>query len=519
MGIPFLYREVIKQNPHVITDQISSCDRLFLDFNSIIHQCANTLKHNNKNVDDNIFKAVTDYTNLIVQVCPPSQLLYIAVDGVAPIAKQHQQRKRRYLSAYTNNIIETFKKRQNIRYVHWDSNQITPGTQFMIKLNKYLREYYSGHSYPFEVYVSGSDEPGEGEHKAIHYIKDHPNGKNVIYGLDADLIMLSLTCDDTDIFLLREQEASIFKYLDISALRKSVAKYLYDSEDLQYMSDFVVICFLVGNDFLPNIAFLQLRHGALDILCNTYKNIYQQVGHLIVKDSKYHLNFNFLRKFVEALSSIEDENLKRITEVYNKTTHNHRRSPSTPLEKLMADMDDFPLRNKMTNLIDPCTNDKWRMDYYEYLLGSHKTSCTKNVCMNYIHGIIWNVDYYFNKESHINWYYKYNYAPSLQDVSKYLNTIDLDKMEVAQSYPNIQMTPDLQLLLVLPPQSMNIMKESLRPIMNDIHYGCLHYFPREFKLSTYLKYFGWECIPLLPEINIAHISQVLAQVLAQSKSK
>ena len=46
------------------------------------------------------------------------------------------------------------------------------------------------------IIISASDEPGEGEHKIFEYIRthqdEHKNSNTIIYGLDADLIMLTL---------------------------------------------------------------------------------------------------------------------------------------------------------------------------------------------------------------------------------------------------------------------------------------------------------------------------------------
>ena len=61
-----------------------------------------------------------------------------------------------------------------------------------------------------EIIISGSNIHGEGEHKIFKYIRDYPekhNGQNtIIYGLDADLIMLSINHlpISPNIYLFRE---------------------------------------------------------------------------------------------------------------------------------------------------------------------------------------------------------------------------------------------------------------------------------------------------------------------------
>jgi len=56
------------------------------------------------------------------------------------------------------------------------------------------------------IILSLTDIPGEGEHKIMKYMDLHcsTNDTNVVYGLDADLIQLSLVSHKPNIVLLRE---------------------------------------------------------------------------------------------------------------------------------------------------------------------------------------------------------------------------------------------------------------------------------------------------------------------------
>lgn len=540
MGIPYYFYTIINQCQDILIDKCSQCSRLFLDFNSIIHNTAYALLQKEQDVDTHIYKDIIDYVDSIVSICTPTDLLYIAIDGVAPCAKMHQQRKRRYMTSYRNQMMSAFKAKNGIESKEWDSNQITPGTEFMKKLNVYLNDHYKQNPRDFQVIVSGSNEPMEGEHKFIRYIKENPNKdqnkKDVIYGLDADLIMLSLTCESPNIYLMREStnfqtiktssgltettKSVCFKYLDIDKLRRSISEYLYNSDEVSYMNDYVFICFFLGNDFLPNFPFLKLKYSALDILCDTYKCVHHKLNkvHIIEKkEDCYSINFEFLKMFLEHLGNVEDKYMQDITNEYDSCKYNTNRRPTNKVDKFMLDLDNYPIMNSMTSLINPIKDNKWRLSYYHYLFPDIQMKDVKNICYNFIEGLQWNMNYYFNRTYSTNWYYKYGYSPSAFDLYNNLCIISLDEFEnigrkVSSSENDIKIDEEMQLMMVLPPQSIKIMPEKMQKIISNIEYGCCHYYPYKFTLTTYLKYHLWECVPVLPEFNIHHLKEILSKI-------
>lgn len=550
MGIPFYFREIVRKNGNIITN-LRACDGLYLDFNSVIHTCSYKVT-SSKIWDDKqyvemeteIFKNIIACTEDIVKSCSPKELLYIGVDGVAPLAKINQQRKRRHLTALRNHIINKYKDEHNLMYTKWDSNCITPGTSFMRNLRKYLHKYYQQANTAYRVLISGDDEPGEGEHKIIRYIKEHgtKSSTNVIYGLDADLIMLSLTCRNSNIFLMREanhiqkqDNTTAFKFVDINLLRKNIGHLFSgqhdnqrwckgeDSDDMdsyRYMLDYVFICFLLGNDFLPHFPSIDLKYNGLQQLCDAYKKVkYNKQNDYMVqqRDNKYTLNTQLFTAFLKELALSEDSNIKRTIKLYGEARYIEKPYKSH-LEKFINEVDNLPLLKKKIPF-DPDTDEQWKYTYYNVFLkiSYNDAKRVNDVCHNYVSGILWNIDYYFNNVSTNKWYYKYNSTPFLSDILNYVYVnFNSDIHQSICVSKDIHITYKEQLMLVLPYQSLNLLPEKYKEVILDTKNGLAHLYPITFQVNTFLKSQLWECMPYLPALNIDKIKNLATQDLDSS---
>lgn len=117
----------------------------------------------------------------MTDIVKPKKILFMAIDGVAPRAKLNQQRARRFRSAQDREECIN-KARHNGETVDeslmFDSNCITPGTEFMEKVSRALKYFirkkikedplWRG----LKVIFSGHDVPGEGEHKIMQFIRE-----------------------------------------------------------------------------------------------------------------------------------------------------------------------------------------------------------------------------------------------------------------------------------------------------------------------------------------------------------
>jgi 5'-3' exoribonuclease 1 len=117
--------------------------------------------------DEEMIAGIFQYIDRLFQIAKPKKLLFIAVDGVAPRAKLNQQRSRRFRAARDRKeAMENAGKTGDNSGDVFDSNCITPGTEFMYHLSVWLK-YYTRIKMTtdklwekIEVVVSGCDVPG-----------------------------------------------------------------------------------------------------------------------------------------------------------------------------------------------------------------------------------------------------------------------------------------------------------------------------------------------------------------------
>ncbi|KAI0824633.1 XRN 5'-3' exonuclease N-terminus-domain-containing protein [Trametes gibbosa] len=406
MGVPALFRWLSKKYPKIILPVIEAeatkipgedgeevtvpvaitdpnpngveFDNLYLDMNGIVHPCTHPEGKPAPETEEEMMIEVFSYTERVVNMVRPRKLLFMAIDGVAPRAKMNQQRSRRFRSsqeakekeeahkesvalweAMGKTISEDEKNKKP-----WDSNAITPGTPFMDLLAASLRYWVvqKMNTDPgwadLQVIISDASVPGEGEHKIMDWIRRQrsnpghdPNTRHVIYGLDADLIMLSLATHEPHFRVLREDvfhqegsrtacricgqeghyaaqctgtkaevkktptEKKPFIWLDVAILREyleaelNVPQVPFPFNFEQAIDDWVLLIFFVGNDFLPHLPSLEIREGAIDTLLKIWRTELPRMGGYITNHGQ--LELSRAQIILEGLARREDEIFRR----------------------------------------------------------------------------------------------------------------------------------------------------------------------------------------------------------------
>ena len=378
MGVPKFFRWLSERYPAIsqliAENRIPEFDCLYLDMNGIIHNC--THKDSDsvsfRMTEDQMFIAIFNYIEHLFGKIKPKQLFFMAIDGVAPRAKMNQQRSRRFRTALEAEKARDKAIKEGLEMPKedpFDSNCITPGTEFMAKLTKQLKYFISKKVSEdvdwqgVDVVLSGHEVPGEGEHKIMEYIRQakaqpgyDPNVRHCLYGLDADLIMLGLLSHDPHFCLLREEvtfgrqsgkkskelEHQNFYLMHLCIVREylelefqelqqeGALTFAYDLE--RVIDDFILMAFFVGNDFLPNLPNLHINEGALALMFQKYKKILPSLGGYINEHGV--INLKRLEVLLDEFSEVEHRFFE--ADYSDAKWINAKRDQSTEIEPIKA---------------------------------------------------------------------------------------------------------------------------------------------------------------------------------------
>ena len=532
MGVPSYFAYIIKNHVNIIRKMkqlIQSrifFQRLYMDCNSILYDVFHSIQEPFEN-EDAFHDAILEKTVLkieeYVQQIQPEEILYIAFDGVAPFAKMEQQRNRRYKSAFQADLI---KDKVPMKL---STSMFTPGTKFMKKLSNYMTAAFLGKETNYRVskiILATPMEPGEGEHKLYEHLRNFPakSSKIAIYGLDADLIMLSLFhLNYTDnIFVFREAPEFMRNALnpgnssdgnkdeiwglDIAQLGRSIANEMSCSfPDNHRMYDYVFLCFFLGNDFLPHFPALNIRTHGIQRLLDVYR---QCIGNkpntfLITKTSPFSIHWKELYKFIQQLAKYEHEFIIQEYEVRKKWDYLAKKAEMdmdkiTDMELFEDTIQNTPVIFRQDETYICPYENGWEERYYSRLFETEDKK--RDICVNYLEGLEWVLKYYTNGCADWKWKYHYNYPPLLKDLSPCVPNY---KIDFIKENKNTSVSANVQLAYVLPKDQLHLLPPNYYNLLLE-KYGNL-YPDKNYKFKWSFCRYLWESHICLPDIPIEDI--------------
>ena len=533
MGIPSYFSHIIKSYPQIIkkynyyVQNNVDFHSLYMDCNSIIYDIVNAMDEETRN-DPDIENIIIDLTLAkileYVLFIKPSNRVYIAFDGVAPFAKMNQQKTRRYKSQF----MEVFLNGQPTN--KWNTSNITPGTQFMKNLSIKLNEYFSDKGVQNktkvkEWIISASDESGEGEHKLFQYIRKHPcKDENIIvYGLDSDLIMLSIFHYHlyNNCYIFREAPEFLKStiniignsnnsnnsdnnfIMDIGLLRSSILSEMKFNEE-QRIYDYVFLCFLLGNDFLPHFPALNIRTHGIVTLLEIYSTVFRKNPEKFLtkgnNSDKPKIEWKNVKLYMKELVKYEQQYI--IEEYSCREKFDHWKWNDEINEKTTKEQRDKILQNlpiiyrKEEKYISPSDNG-WEDRYYKSLFHNSNHDIKQQICTNYLEGLEWVYMYYSGKGFDWRWSYEYSYPPLIKDLYMYIpNNNEVKFINQKRDF----YTQHLQLAYVLPKSQSKLLPNHILEIINEKYPQLYSEEPYDFQWA-FCRYF-WESHVCFSGINM-----------------
>ncbi|XP_021501968.1 5'-3' exoribonuclease 2 isoform X3 [Meriones unguiculatus] len=540
MGVPAFFRWLSRKYPSIIVNCVEEkpkeCngvkipvdaskpnpndvefDNLYLDMNGIIHPCTHPEDKPAPKNEDEMMVAIFEYIDRLFNIVRPRRLLYMAIDGVAPRAKMNQQRSRRFRASKEG--MEAAVEKQRVREEilakggflppeeikeRFDSNCITPGTEFMDNLAKCLRYYIADrlNNDPgwknLTVILSDASAPGEGEHKIMDYIRrqraqpNHdPNTHHCLCGADADLIMLGLATHEPNFTIIREE----FK----PNKPKPCA-----------------LCNQFGHEVKDCEGLPREKKGK-----DSFRRRQKEKRKRMKRDQPAFTPSGILTP--HALGSRNSPGCQVASNprqaAYEMRMQSNSSPSISPNTSFASDGSPSPLggikRKAEDSDSEPEPEDNvrlweagWKQRYYKnkFDVDAADEKFRRKVVQSYVEGLCWVLRYYYQGCASWKWYYPFHYAPFASDFD---GIADMSSEFEKGTKP---FKPLEQLMGVFPAASGNFLPPTWRKLMSDPDSSIIDFYPEDFAIDLNGKKYAWQGVALLPFVDERRLRAALEEV-------
>lgn len=487
MGIPKVQTRILAPANQVFSDIISrqrpalEIESMWIDANAVVYRAAAfvcgyddasteadynaAFRMTEEDRNDAIIAKTVSLIQDMLVTYKPTKLVCVAIDGVVPLAKQDQQRRRRYLAVKERaRGVPPGARRQESAKLLFDTTIVTPGTPFMDKLDLAFQQTLPSLDVlnrDYDLIYSSYREPGEGEHKIMSFLREglvSKNGTHVIVSADSDMVILASSLDMKRLYVYRDMQGTWFS-------SSPFRYYLQTNWGLGSTMDFLLLVQLVGNDFLPPQA--SMMPSAQNVLVTrvetttadqgagfvTLEEAYTRVvsSRRIVEDEE--VSWPILKKVLGLLAEDDYERLYAAHGNYDPTDARWSREVF-PQNVKLSEMSREERQRRYSMF-----RDAWYAMALPDLSVEERVDVIKDMVREYIKGMVWVLLYYTRGLEAVNpdWVYPYRYAPLLMDIVA-PDWEDMDRLidSVRQNEENSKLLSTVaeQLTITMPTESV-----------------------------------------------------------------
>lgn len=366
---------------------------LYMDFNSIIHDVTNGLQLEDEEKICSVI--ISRVLELLEQFDDSLKVVFISIDGIPSKAKWFEQRTRQF-SSLLEKAIKREMESSGATAVGFHKGQIKPYTPFMRLLTSKLNRMQFRE---VRFIVNSYNHFGEGEFKILQHIRTHYdliyNKHILIFSPDADMIINSILLQLPKLQMIRFLDGELVMY-DIRKLKQSFMRDIESrlklgarrvrGQDFRVFADIMFLFTFLGNDFLPSL--VKGGHITILLLLTAYiKYLNNNPSYILdYEEERYSLNIGNLVKYWREYLGCNPGNVLFDIPKYTKRTKVEMSEKDRQLHNLLHISEKHFLANR-----GPFT--------------SYKCPTKEEKMRQYIVGLHWIVEYYFNYILYNSWHY------------------------------------------------------------------------------------------------------------------
>nr|ACD54753.1 5-3 exoribonuclease 2 isoform 9-like protein [Adineta vaga] len=480
--------------------------------NEIIYLCANLDDLSTLKSEDEIIQGVFEYIDEIFSIIHPRNLIYMSIDGVAPKAKMHQER----VSLYN------YAKKHSSDNEQFTKCDIKPGTMFMSKLSDKLRSYIHDrmNSIPawksIIVILSDANVPGEGEHKTMDFIRSqkfsNSNTNHVLFSGDSDMVLLGLTMPSDNVRIMRRKtnKIEVYTFRDLKLLREEIKnEFIGDLKSI--IDDWIFLCLLAGNDFLPNLPSIEFNQTEINnVIFDTYKEYIRKKDVYLIENMEP--NLEYFKILLKHIGEIEEDKVMSLLE-RSQTATNYsldeirKQEPITNPSAIRFAPPSFQKSRNPTSSTESATH--WQRQYYKDKFGFKgdqlKTKSTE-VVQHYAEGLCWVLHYYYKGVPSWDWYYSYYYPPLASTFS------NLENIPMNFNRNSKPLKPLEHMLAIFPSKYARYLPKNWQELISDMKSSIIDFYRSDPAIDAHGKRYEEQYIVKLPFVDEKCLFEALKSI-------